>query len=330
MLTDEKVATTNHLVYIYLLNIFIRIYGMITLERLRYFKAAAEMEHINNAAKVLRVSPSSVSSAIQVLESEMQCQLFERRNRKFYLNKEGHQLLARCKLILNSVKELPFAINKQERPLVGHFVIAATPFLMRSMLIPAVLNLKKTNPGLNAEFIAADTGLAAKGVEAGDYDCALIVRSVSFSSLFESPLYQGSFQFVVRKNHPILRAKVNERVNLLNSLPALTFKPFSGPNLVENHPAFRQLGLEPQKTDYFNDNQTAEILLKNSDAWAFLPDKALKTGADSALSTINLGKNSWKAPYSIYLVKKKQYQEIFTPLETELLKQVNDKKRGNH
>jgi len=101
---------------------------------------------------------------------------------------------------------------------------------------------------------------------------------------------------------------------------SITFCHIS-PNFVDSHPVFKELGILPLKTDYYNDNQTAAILLQSSDAWGFLPDKAIGTGQKSDLTTVSIP-GQWHAPYSICLVKRKHYQEIFAPLESELLRLI--------
>ena len=63
------------------------------LRQLYYFKKIAELEHYTRAAKELFVSQSSLSHAIQELESELNVKFFEKKGRNVELTKYGQLFL---------------------------------------------------------------------------------------------------------------------------------------------------------------------------------------------------------------------------------------------
>ena len=64
-----------------------------TLRQLYYFKAIAELEHYTRAAEKLYVSQSSLSHAIQELETELNVEFFVKKGRNVELTKYGNLFL---------------------------------------------------------------------------------------------------------------------------------------------------------------------------------------------------------------------------------------------
>ena len=63
------------------------------LRQLYYFRTIAELEHYTRAAEKLFVSQSSLSHAIQELESELNVKFFEKKGRNVELTKYGQLFL---------------------------------------------------------------------------------------------------------------------------------------------------------------------------------------------------------------------------------------------
>lgn len=63
------------------------------LRQLYYFKAIAELEHYTRAAEKLYVSQSSLSHAIQELETELNVEFFVKKGRNVELTKYGKLFL---------------------------------------------------------------------------------------------------------------------------------------------------------------------------------------------------------------------------------------------
>lgn len=74
------------------------------LQQLRYFRVAAETEHVTKAAAKLFVSQSAVSRAITQLEEELGVALFHRQGRSIFLSPSGKQFLAAVIQIQNSLE----------------------------------------------------------------------------------------------------------------------------------------------------------------------------------------------------------------------------------
>ncbi len=122
---------------------------------------------------------------------------------------------------------------------------------------------------------------------------------------------------MVNHKHPILTKNKNNVVTELNKLPAITFRTTlgQGPNFWESHPSFKDLGIQPKHTYFYEDTQTAIQLLNKTKGWAFMPDKILS--ANKNLRKISLPKNL-DAPVNISMVRAKNRRT--DPLIEELKK----------
>ena len=274
---------------------------MITIDRLRYFKEAAIIQHVGLAASNLSISPSVISSAIKVLEEELACKLFIRDKNKIKLNENGQLLLEKSHYILSNVENLYSEINKSHFQLRGHSKIGASPFLMREYLVDTFLKIQKDHPEITAEFSSLDTGQAISSILNGRLDFALVFRSIEHQDLDEHILYEGKFQIAVRKNHPILKAK--DKLKSLNDFPAVTFKTPTDPTYMTGHPLFKKNGVSPSHTIFYNNNDISLKILRKTDAWSFLPDLIVEKNK-KFISPLKLTKD-WEVPLKVSLIKNK-------------------------
>lgn len=275
---------------------------MITFDRLRYFVEVATTEHVGNAAKILAVSPSVISSAIRELEEEFECELFTRQKQRIKLTERGQVLLEKARVILKETSNLYNDVSTEDFKFKGHYKVGASHFLMQEYLIPAFLEIQQNHPQLTIEFISLDAGVAVSHLLSGELDAALIFRSSYFKEIEETVLYNGQFQIALRKNHPIFKlpnSMINKR---LNELPAITFRTFAGPNFWENHPAFKDFEIIPKHAYFYGDTQSALQLLNSTSGWAFLPDKIISK--HKGIRKLNLIP-ALKAPVNISFVTNK-------------------------
>ena len=75
------------------------------LQQLRYFKAAAEIGKISEAAESLFVSAPALSTSISKLEKELGISLFDRTNNRIILNPQGQIFLNSVNHIFDTLEE---------------------------------------------------------------------------------------------------------------------------------------------------------------------------------------------------------------------------------
>lgn len=204
---------------------------------------------------------------------------------------------------MKSVENLSQDLRTNSLPLKGHYRLGGSHFLLTHHLVPAFLEVKKKHSDITSEFTAMDTALAIASVLSGSLDAALVFRSSLQHDLDEQIIRESSFKIAVRKNHPLLKLSRSKKIQSLNELPAIAFKPSLGPNYVQSHPIFKETGIRPVHTYFYSDDQTVLHLLAQTDGWAFLPADIIEKNK-KLIETIDLG-SSWKAPVTISLIQNK-------------------------
>jgi len=65
----------------------------VDMQQMKYFKTVAEVGKISEAAEALYISAPALSTAISRLEKELGVKLFDRKNNKITLNRQGEIFL---------------------------------------------------------------------------------------------------------------------------------------------------------------------------------------------------------------------------------------------
>lgn len=104
------------------------------LKQARTFVTVAELGTVSKAAERLRIAQPALSRQIMDLEQELGLRLFDRVGRRLLLTGEGEQLIAGCRVLLNSAS----AIHEQAQLLrhgeTGVLKIAGSPQHIESVL----------------------------------------------------------------------------------------------------------------------------------------------------------------------------------------------------
>ncbi|MGY3491539.1 LysR family transcriptional regulator [Bradyrhizobium sp. USDA 4502] len=98
------------------------------------FLTVAELGTVSKAALRLRVAQPALSRQIIGLERELGLQLFDRVGRRLLLTGEGEQLIAGCRLLLNSVNSLKEQAQLLRQGDAGVLRIAGSPQHIESVL----------------------------------------------------------------------------------------------------------------------------------------------------------------------------------------------------
>ena len=115
------------------------------LRQLQYFKTIAELEHYTRAAESLFVSQSSLSHAIQELESELKVKLFVREGRNVRLTKYGKMFLPYVQKSLETLNTGVAKLNDYINPNTGTVVMAGFPSLASFAPYMIVRYVSETN-----------------------------------------------------------------------------------------------------------------------------------------------------------------------------------------
>jgi LysR family cys regulon transcriptional activator len=201
--------------------------------------------HISAAAEALHTSQPGLSKQIQLLESELGVEIFQRkRNRVVGLTEPGREVLEIAQRILNDVDNLSSVRAEYDEREQGSLTIATTHTYARYVLPRVVEKFMKRYPRVRLGLQQGNPTQICEAVESGEADFALGTETMRpFPSLAMLPCFPISRSIIAKKGHPILRSK-NLTLQELSKYPIIAHdRQRSGSWKVMD--AFRKAGIEP-------------------------------------------------------------------------------------
>ena len=165
------------------------------LQWLRGFYYVATLGNISAAAEKMDLRQPTVSHQIQMLETQLGVQLFQRTPRKMILTREGAALLERALKIFEQIQGIQGEVGRSaETGLVGEISIVATHSVAANYLPGMMLSFQKEHPGtFFAVTGCTETGTIIATVVGSGVDIGIALgqsfpHSVEARPLFTSPL----------------------------------------------------------------------------------------------------------------------------------------------
>jgi LysR family glycine cleavage system transcriptional activator len=118
------------------------------------FERAASQLSFRRAARDLALSPSAISHQIRGLEVLFGVKLFVRGARTVRLTADGERYLAKVSAALAALQEAGREMLRHRRDGGGELWISALPFFTSTVLIPALSDFKRRNPGVTLRIEA--------------------------------------------------------------------------------------------------------------------------------------------------------------------------------
>lgn len=136
---------------------------MLSSEDLRFFCAVASQPTLAATARVLHVTPSSVTQRLQGIEEKLGLRLLDRFGRRVTLTDEGEVLAARARLILAEMDALHEALGDRKNDMVGRLRILAPLGFGNAWVAPLAARFQAEHPLLSVELELSDQPNLAAG-----------------------------------------------------------------------------------------------------------------------------------------------------------------------
>jgi len=176
-----------------------------TLRQLQYFLAVMELRHFGLAAEQCCVSQSTLSAAIQELESMLGVQLFERNHRKISptesalaMAEKAGQILGLSEAMVEEVQDKGLAMNGNLRlgviPTIGPF------------LLPRILpEIRNRYPDLKLQLIEDQTANLLKRMNEGSLDAIILALPFDIGKLEKKIFWSENFMVAMPTNHSMAK-----------------------------------------------------------------------------------------------------------------------------
>lgn len=151
----------------------------------RIFIQVAEVGSFIGAARILKLPPATVSSAIRILEKELGVRLLHRTTRQVSLTQEGHKALPLARKLASDVDDIYRLLKADQQAVSGKLTIDAPSRIAARMIAPALPSLFEKHPGLELHVSSNDrpVDLLKEGI-----DCVIRVGQPRNENLVRKPL----------------------------------------------------------------------------------------------------------------------------------------------
>lgn len=180
-----------------------------SLEYYRTFYYVASLQNMGKAANMLCLSAPSVTKTIQILEQQLECQLFVRSKKGVTLTPEGQALYERVKpafnLLMRGEEEIEL-LNSLARGLV---TIGVNEASNKYFLLPVVIEkFRSMYPGIRVKIVHISSYDIKNSIDSGRIDFAVAGEPQSgFSEMNVRQLFEAHNVAIVGQNHAFLAEK---------------------------------------------------------------------------------------------------------------------------
>jgi DNA-binding transcriptional LysR family regulator len=173
-----------------------------TLDQLRIFIQVAERQHLTQAADVLALTPSAVSSSIKALEEQFGTKLFNRVGRRIELTEAGRIFLNEARITINSARAAELTLRELGNMKRGTLNIHASQTIASYWLPPLMMRFHEQYPQISINLIVGNTQQVAQSVNEGIADLGYVEGRIDDAMLNVQTVFQDQIVVVVGPDHP--------------------------------------------------------------------------------------------------------------------------------
>lgn len=173
-----------------------------TLEQLRIFLAVAEREHVTRAAEALNLTQSTVSGAINALESRHDVKLFHRIGRRIELTEAGKILAEEAKAIVARVNTAEAAMADLSGTRRGTLSIFASQTIASYWLPRRLVRFYERFPQIELRLQVGNTAQCTQAVLVGDADLGFIEGTIDEPAVSVEKIANDRLVVIVGHDHP--------------------------------------------------------------------------------------------------------------------------------
>lgn len=129
---------------------------MLSTDDLRFFCTLASQPSLSATARLLDVTPPSVTQRLQAIEDKLQLRLVNRLGRGIALTDEGQLLAERAQAVLAEMEALHIALHEQRNELAGRLRVLAPIGFGGAHIAPLAARFRAQHPGLAVELELSD------------------------------------------------------------------------------------------------------------------------------------------------------------------------------
>ena len=172
-----------------------------TLKQLKYLCAVAEHRHFSKAAEACFVTQSTLSAAIQELESQLGVVIFERNKKQVWITPVGERLLYQARVILGEVEDFVSIARSHDEVLSGEIRLGVIPTI-GPFLLPRILGDLRKSYGKLKLFLKEDlSAQLAQRLQQGQLDLIILAFPYALPDVETISLFKDEFLLCLPPGH---------------------------------------------------------------------------------------------------------------------------------
>lgn len=181
----------------------------ITYDYYRIFYYVAKYHSFTRAAKILMNSQPNITRAMNNLEQELGCRLFQRSHRGVALTPEGEKLFAHVQVAQEHLQAGETEIANAKNLKSGNISIGASEIALHGVLLPVLRQFHLTYPEIHIQVTNHSTPQAVSALKMGMVEVAVVVSPTGVAKpLREDPVMSVQDILIAGPNFSDLRDKV--------------------------------------------------------------------------------------------------------------------------
>ncbi len=178
-----------------------------SLKQLKYLCAVAEHRHFSKAAESCHVTQSTLSAAIQELESQLGVMIFERNKKSVLITPLGEKLLIQARRILGDVEDFVSVAKAHEEDLAGELRLGVIPTIGPFLLPPILSDLRKSYGKLKLYLKEEMSAQLVQQLQQGQLDLLILAFPFPLPDMETVSLFKDEFLLCLPPGHSLEKYK---------------------------------------------------------------------------------------------------------------------------
>ena len=184
------------------------------LNRIELFVNVAKYKSLENTARAIHVSASSICQRLKLLEADLGVTLYKKSKSGIELTRAGHTLFAKGTDILSQLDALRHMLNRDARVAVQSLTVGGTYNPSSKHLPAAIAAFQKTHPHVKVSFLSSTGDRIEKLLRDGEMDVAIIQNMSGSDEFYKERFAFDRLTFFAHASHPLAKKRKLELTDL--------------------------------------------------------------------------------------------------------------------
>lgn len=172
-----------------------------SIKQLRYICAVAEHRHFSKAAEACHVTQSTLSAAIQDLESQLGIVIFERSKKNVLITPLGERLVQQARIVLGDVEDFVGLAKSHNELLAGEIRLGVIPTIGPFLLPRLLAELRKQFPKLKLYLKEDLSAQLFQQLQQGQLDLLILALPYPLPEMETITLFKDEFLLCLPPGH---------------------------------------------------------------------------------------------------------------------------------